>query len=381
MQRYLSGMSKVAVIRTTPETVLEDYERLLELVEYRRYFSGLEEVVLKLNLSWSLFFPACSTPPWQLDGVLRVLVRDGFRVYPVEDQTVVTDPWKGAYLNKWLPVFEKYGVSFTPLPNVEWVEYEPKSKLLALDKLFQGRILVPKLFIGRGVIHLATLKTHGHTVITGVVKNAFGGLIPRYRHHAHKLIHDVLVDLLQIQKEIHPRILGLIDGTVAGDGAGPRTMTPRVCNLLIAGVDQVAVDSVAARIMGFDPWKIEYLRKAHEMGLGCADVDAIDLVGDAGLREIRLNFKARRSPVVFLDQLFRKKLSRRFPLIETVLFHTPLFKLAILGSSIYHDHIWYPTVGRVRIRRFFETGWGRLWLSYPYGKYPRDTYLRRWDSY
>ena len=110
--------------------------------------------------------------------------------------------------------------------------------------------------------------------------------------------------------------------------------------------------------MGFDPWKIEHLRKAHEMGLGCADVDAIDLVGDAGLREIRLNFKARRSPVVFLDQLFRKKLSRRFPLIETVLFHTPLFKLAILGSSIYHDHIWYPTVGRVRIRRFLRTGGG-----------------------
>lgn len=374
-------MSRVAVVYTTPKTVLKDYKRLLQLVEYRVQLSGLKEVILKLNLSWSLFFPACSTPPWQLEGVLRVLVEDGFRVYPVEDQTVVTNPWKGAYLNKWLPIFEKYGVSFTPLPNVEWVEYKPKFRPLALGKLFNGKIFIPKLFIGRGVVHLATLKTHGHTVVTGVVKNAFGGLIPRYRHHAHKFIHDVLVDLLQIQKEIHPRILGLVDGTVAGDGAGPRTLTPRVCNLLIAGFDQVAVDSVAAKLMGFDPWRIEYLRKAHEIGLGCADLDAIELIGDVDLKRVCLNFKARRSPVVFLDQLLRKRLSRRSPLVERVLFHTPVFRLAILGSYIYHDWIWYPTIGRIRIRRFFKTEWGKLWLSYPYGEKPHDTHLREWDPY
>ncbi|MEM2240171.1 MAG: DUF362 domain-containing protein [Candidatus Bathyarchaeia archaeon] len=367
---------RVTVIRTSPETVIEDYERLMRIADYRRHFPSVGEIVLKLNLSWSLFFPACSTPVWQLEGVLRVLTNDGFKVFPVENQTVVTHPWKGAYLNKWLPIFEKYGVKFIPLPNVEWIEYKPKSQLLALDKLFKTKILVPTLFIGRGILHLATLKTHGHTKITCAIKNSFGGLIPKYRHHAHKNIHEVLVDLLQIQREIHPGVFAVVDGTVMGDGAGPRTMTPREGNILIAGADQVAVDSVATRIMGFNPMDIEYLRIAHEKGLGCADISQIDVVGDLDPAKIDFKFKVKRSPVIFFDQLLRGK-----PVVDRVLFNSPMFKLAVLASNVYHDYIWYPTIGRIRMRRFFKTNWGRLWLKYPYGKYPEDTKLNEWNPY
>jgi|YelNatPaOPRAMG01_1025707.scaffolds.fasta_scaffold00486_32 uncharacterized protein (DUF362 family) len=368
--------SKVVVLHTSPEKVIEDYERLMRLADYEKYFPNVKEVILKLNLSWSLFFPACSTPVWQLEGVLKVLIEDGFKVLPVENQTVVTHPWRGAYANKWLPVFEKYRVEFTPLPNVEWVEYKPKSELLALDKLFGSKILIPSLFIGRGIVHLATLKTHGHATITCAIKNSFGGLIPKYRHHAHKNIHEVLVDLLQIQKEVHSGIFAVVDGTVMGDGAGPRTMIPREGNLLIAGADQVAVDSVAAKIMGFDPMNIKYLRIAYERGLGCADISQIDLIGELDLKKLDFKFKVKRSPVVFFDQLLRGK-----PVLDKLLFHTPMFKLAILASHIYHDYVWYPTIGRIRVGRFLKTGWGKLWLKYPYGEYPRDVQLREWDPY
>ncbi|MBS7611043.1 DUF362 domain-containing protein [Candidatus Bathyarchaeota archaeon] len=368
--------SRVVILHTSSETVIGDYEQLMRLADYGKCFPNVKDVILKLNLSWSLFFPACSTPVWQLEGVLKVLVEDGFRVFPVENQTVVTHPWRGAYSNKWLPIFEKYAVKFIPLPNVEWIEYEPKSELLALDELFGSKIPIPSLFVGRGIIHLATLKTHGHATITCAVKNSFGGLIPKYRHHAHRKIHEVLVDLLQIQREIHPGVFAVVDGTVMGDGAGPRTMIPREGNILIAGTDQVAVDSVAARIMGFNPMDIKYLRIAHEKGLGCADLDQIDVVGGLDLGKINFKFKVKRSPVVFFDQLLRGK-----PVIDRVLFHTSMFKLAILASNIYHDRIWYPIIGRIRVNRFLKTDWGRLWLKYPYGEYPRDAQLKEWNPY
>lgn len=367
--------SKVVVIRTSPKTVIEDYERLMKMTEYTKYLPT-KEVILKLNLSWSLFFPACSTPVWQLEGVLRVLTKDGFKVFPVENQTVVTHPWKGAYLNKWIPIFERYGTNFIPLPNAEWVEYKPKSEMLALDRLFKSKILVPKMFIGRGIIHLATLKTHGHTTITCAIKNSFGGLIPKYRHHAHRNIHEILVDLLQIQLEIHPGVFAVVDGTIMGDGAGPRTMKPVEGNILMAGADQVAIDSIAAKVMGFNPMDIKYLRIAHEMGLGCADVDQIDVVGDLNAIKIDYKFRVKRSPVVFFDQLLRGK-----PVVDRLIFHSPIFKLAILASNIYHDYLWYPIIGRKRIKEFLETEWGKLWLKYPYGEYPKDTKLKEWDPY
>ena len=51
-------------------------------------------------------------------------------------------------------------------------------------------------------------------------------------------------------------------------------MIPHVKNYLLASADQVAIDAVAAKMMGFDPLSIRYIRLAHEAGLGCGDVRA-----------------------------------------------------------------------------------------------------------
>ncbi len=375
--------SRVAVLRTAPENVLNDYQTLLKLARAEKIFRERKRrIVVKLNLSWSLYFPACSTEPWQLEGVLKFLRKRGYEnIVAVEDQTVVTHTWKGAYGNKWLPVLKKYGVEFKPLPNVEWKEHEPKSELLAFPKLFE-KVLVPEIYPGSYILHLPTVKTHGHTVTTGAVKNAFGGLIPRYRHHAHKFIHEIMVDLVILQKEIFSGMLNVMDGTVAGDGAGPRTMNPRILNLILASSDPVAIDALAAKIMGFEPMQIPYLKMCHDMGLGIADVEQIEIVGMDEREVLRMNFgfKTRKSPIIFFDQLLRKG-TMRFKPLHDFLFYSPVFKLFILASAIYHDYIWYPTVGKYRIRKFMRSEWGRLWKKYPYGEYPKNAYLREWDVY
>ena len=49
-----------------------------------------------------------------------------------------------------------------------------------------------------------------------------------------------------MQRELHPNVFAVMDGTVCGNGAGPRTMQPVVGNVLLASADQVAIDAVAA---------------------------------------------------------------------------------------------------------------------------------------
>ncbi|MCK4673876.1 DUF362 domain-containing protein, partial [candidate division WOR-3 bacterium] len=61
--------SRVAVVKTTPETVLDDIDRALELAHVNRFLQKNVPTILKINISWHFWYPACSTTPWQLDGV------------------------------------------------------------------------------------------------------------------------------------------------------------------------------------------------------------------------------------------------------------------------------------------------------------------------
>ena len=241
--------ARVAVVRTRPESVIEDYGRVMHLAGYQRTLTRDTDTLLKLNLSWTKYFPSCSSQPWQVDGVLTTMLADGFprhRLIPIENKTVVTSPREGCRNNRWEPVLARHGVTFTPLPDVEWQVYRFNSPLLKLNEIFPDGIQIPAMYPGRQILHLPTVKTHGHAVMTGSVKNSFGGLLKEVRHYAHKYMHEVLVDLLYMQRELHPAVFTVMDGTVAGDGAGPRTMIPRVKNLLLAASDSVAIDAIAA---------------------------------------------------------------------------------------------------------------------------------------
>jgi uncharacterized protein (DUF362 family) len=355
--------SKVVVLKTSPETVLDDYKRLMHLAEYEKVIPKGADTLIKLNLSWTKYFPSCSSQPWQVEGVVKTLLEDGYsknRLLPVENKTVVTDPVKGAENNKWLGVLRKYGIDFVPLPDVEWVKYEFKEKLLMLDRIFPEGIEIPKMFIGKSIIHLPTVKTHGHSITTGTIKNAFGGLLKKVRHYAHKYIHEVLVDLMIMQKELHPGIFAVMDGTVCGDGAGPRTMTPKVKNFILASADSVAIDAVAAKMMGFEPMEIPYIRMCDERGLGCGTPDDIEVVGE-NISAVNFGFRAKRSLVIWGDQMLRKGFLR---FLEKPLLHTPLVVWAPFASNLYHDYLWYPLVGRHRIKLFMQTAWGRLFQQY-----------------
>ena len=355
--------ARVAVVRTRPETVIADYARVMDLAGYRNTLSRDRDTLIKLNLSWTKYFPSCSSQPWQVDGVIGKMLADGFsrsRLIPIENKTVVTNPREGCRNNRWEPVLQKHGLSFQPLTEVDWQVYRFKSPLLKLNEIFPEGIQIPAIYPGRQILHLPTVKTHGHAVMTGAVKNSFGGLLREVRHYAHKYMHEVLVDLLYMQRELHPAVFTVMDGTVAGDGAGPRTMIPRVKNLILAASDSVAIDAIAARLMGFDPLSIPFLRMAHERGLGIADPRQIEIVGDDVSNE-NFGFQTRKSLVIWGDQMIRKGFLRP---LERILLHSPLMVWAPFASNVYHDAVWYPTIGRARIREFMRTEWGQLFRKY-----------------
>jgi len=69
---------QIFVVKTSPKTVLEDYSKLMHVAQYEKVYSKNSKNILKLNLSWSKFFPSCSSPPWQVEGVLKTMIEDGY---------------------------------------------------------------------------------------------------------------------------------------------------------------------------------------------------------------------------------------------------------------------------------------------------------------
>jgi hypothetical protein len=203
------------------------------------------------------------------------------------------------------------------------------------------------------------------------MKNAFGGLLATKRHYTHSWIHRTLVDLLAIQKEIHSGIFAISDGTTAGNGPGPRTMIPVIKDYMLASADQVAIDAVAAKMMGFDPMTLEYIKVAHEDGLGVGDPRDIEIVGDDPAQASRENwgFHVGDNGASVVGDLMWFGPMKRF---QKLFFHTPLVNAFIFGSEAYHDYYRWP----LKDRRTFETwkqetSWGKLFAAYERGESDR----------
>jgi hypothetical protein len=224
--------------------------------------------------------------------------------------------------------------------------------------------MIPRRFIGENIIHLPTVKTHVFTTTTGAMKNAFGGLLNEHRHWTHPVISETLVDLLMIQQQIHRGLFAVMDGTFAGDGPGPRCMMPHVKNVILASADQVAIDAVAARLMGFDPMSIKFIRMAHDLGLGCGDPREIEIAGDREAGAQNWHFVGPFKKMTFASRMQHKIYwgPMKKP-IEWSL-KTVLAPWAYVASVLYHDSFWYPVKAKRLMQQVLDSPWGRLFRNW-----------------
>ena len=117
--------SRVAILRTSPETVVRDYHKVMNLAGTRTSSPRTWDTALKVNISWHFFFPGSSTTPWQLEGVIRAMKKDGYSpdlIHACHNRTVVIDAHLGERENKQLPVVQAHGLRNIHIyESEEWI--------------------------------------------------------------------------------------------------------------------------------------------------------------------------------------------------------------------------------------------------------------------
>jgi uncharacterized protein (DUF362 family) len=126
------------------------------------------------------------------------------------------------------------------------------------------------------LINLPKMKTCAHTLITLGVKNLYGVFQQAQKSRYHKKLDAILPYLA---KTIRCDLV-VVDGLTCMEGNGPVVGNPVCMNLLVAGRNVVAVDSVCSRLMGYDPSAVPHIAEAARQGTGPMSLEEIEVVGD-----------------------------------------------------------------------------------------------------
>jgi hypothetical protein len=136
-------------------------------------------------------------------------------------------------------------------------------------------------------------------------------------------------------------------------------------NILLASSDQVAIDAISAKLQGFDPMKIDFIRLAHDKGLGIGNPDNIEIIGYDINHEKNWHFIQEDTFASKGQKMIYHGFLKPF---EKILLQSPLVPWSYFASNFYHNVYWYPFVGRKRVIDALKTPWGKLFKSYGDGK-------------
>lgn len=168
------------------------------------------------------------------------------------------------------------------------------------------------------LISLPKFKTHNLTVITSAVKNIFGLIPGLYKVHAHKQAPNHIEfarKIAQIHALVKPN-LNIVDAVMAMEGEGPSVGQPRKVGVVASSEDAVAVDAVLSKIIGLDPARVYTSTEAARLGLGHADINNIDIIGefseDIIVKDFKLPFIL---PIYKLPNFLSKSVLRIIPLM------------------------------------------------------------------
>jgi uncharacterized protein (DUF362 family)/Pyruvate/2-oxoacid:ferredoxin oxidoreductase delta subunit len=157
------------------------------------------------------------------------------------------------------------------------------SRNLAFNADFMPQVGVSSQILEADIlISLPKFKTHGLTVMTGAIKNSYGILPGAQKARLHQIagtperFHDLIVDVFRLRVPD----LFIMDAVVGMQGNGPASTDLREIGLVLAADNAVALDGVVARMMGLEPGRLRFLRKAKAMGLGDYDPQMIQIDGD-----------------------------------------------------------------------------------------------------
>lgn len=293
-------------------------------------------ILVKVNLSSDIKVPSQNTSPWVLEGVLAVL-KDLYSsdILVADSDTTSSNVERASLLWGFKQICDRYNVKFVNLT---------KDKLMKVDiggEVFKEVLLPETLLNVDSIVTVPVIKTHQITGITCSLKNQWGCL-PTFRHQYHLVVDRAIVE---INKFLRPKF-AVADGTICMEGQGPRTGKPRVCNVIMASQDLVALDSAACRFIGMHPEQVRHITLAQEEGLGSMefrpvgdDFFSFDFVPPSKNIVGSMEFLARRSA------------------ISRLIFGTPLLHLFTWGARMYNRYWWFLSKGKGYTEEVLRNSW------------------------
>lgn len=163
---------------------------------------------------------------------------------------------------------EKYGVDLINLSKEEAYEVAVRKIPYPLN--------LPKIFLKEVFfVSIALPKCHAYQKITAVYKNQFGCIPDKWKEKYHQYLEEVLYVL---NNQLMIPDLSIIDGRIGMQGYGPVSGDRIESNFIIVSKDPTLADLACAKIMGFDPRKIPYLRyscRRKGMDPACAELEGV----------------------------------------------------------------------------------------------------------
>jgi len=184
-------------------------------------------------------------------------------------------------------VCEEEGVECLPFEKSERKIYKIEDPL-ELEEISSSKLIEDADLI----INIPKIKTHWQCTLTCCIKNMFGTVLlaNKAKTHAQAAVLDrfcsALADIYSVSK---PQ-LTVIDGYICMEGQGPSSGDAVKLDLILAGYDPVALDSVVCKIIGFDPSEVLYLAKAEQKELGSTDLEKVEIIGET-IEDVYRKFK------------------------------------------------------------------------------------------
>ncbi len=281
----------VALVEARPETITEDFRRVLNLAQLPAQL-GQESPQLLLAADAAEFEPGWGATPWQLAGTLAWLGERArnTRVAAVGERGVTVvppTPWLQDCLaeNSITPLNAPLARAVAP----DYLrDHRHVSRQLhpALDAVLPDGVMVPVGLTERPVLVLTapTVRSPWGVAAAGALLQSLvtrgakpGRRIPRA---------EIAAEAVGVARELMPNLGVVVDGTLWGIADGPLGRQCLGRNILLAGADPVAVDAVAMRLAGADPMRVPWLRICHDRGIGQASPAEIRVVGRTDLLDL-----------------------------------------------------------------------------------------------
>jgi len=273
-------MKKTRVAIAKAKDPYEALNKALKLIEAEKLVNKEDKILIKPNYVVAKHpSTGVTTDPRVIDGLIMFLKKLGANGIVVGEGGA-GDTERAFDVVGIREVIRKHNVELVNLNNDFRINLKVKEPL-ALNEVGVAETALKSTCI----INVPKLKVHHMALVTLSMKNLMGLILPK--SIMHDQINEKIVDLATLFKDKVK--LNIVDGLVGSEEDEVRG-SPVQMDLIIAGADMVAVDAVAAAVMGINPERVKYLELAEERGLGTASLDEIEVLGER-IEDVKKKFK------------------------------------------------------------------------------------------